>query len=99
MAAVLRREFDSPTLIFLSFRAETVLHYLPRRTEISAMGSRHPDRDMMNNLASLEAYIKMIETALNNVKTATKFLRNQQRLVTNLLKVIILYFRMHQIQS
>ena len=36
------------------------------------MGSRHPDRDMMNNLASLEAYIKMIETALKNVKTKVK---------------------------
>ena len=36
------------------------------------MGSRHPDRDMMNNLASLEAYIKMIEKALNNDKTKVR---------------------------
>ena len=54
------------------------------------MGSRHPDRDMMNNLASLEAYVKMIEKALTNDKTKVRKLLEMKE------KVESYYFNFNQ---
>ena len=54
------------------------------------MGTRHPDRDMMNSLASFEAYVKMIEKALTNDKTKVRKLLEMKE------KVETFYFNFNQ---
>ena len=54
------------------------------------MGTRHPDRDMMSNLTSLEAYVKMIEKALTNDKTKVRKLLEMKE------KVESFYFNFNQ---
>ena len=54
------------------------------------MGTRHPDRDMMSNLTSLEAYVKMIEKALSNDKTKVRKLLEMKE------KVESFYFNFNQ---